>query len=191
MAFDWFTLIIIPFLIFFSRVIDVSLGTLRVIFISRGYKSLAPIVAFFEVLIWLFAAKQVLVNLNVWYLFIIYAGGFAVGTYVGIIIDEKLKMGKVLVRIITKKESKEMFHALKEAKFNVSKIVGIGNNGRVEIIFTITKRKNIDKIYQIITKINRHAFYTVEDIRYAHEEFHVDMFKKNNKPKLFSERKGK
>jgi len=90
-----YALIGLPLLIFFARVCDVSLGTIRIIFISKGIKYLAPIVGFFEILIWLLAISQIMQNLTNPYYYIFYAGGFATGNLVGIILDEKLSIGTV------------------------------------------------------------------------------------------------
>ncbi|MGF3554602.1 MAG: DUF5698 domain-containing protein, partial [Thermoplasmatota archaeon] len=94
--------IILPILIFISRLIDVSLGALRIIFISRGLKYLAPIIAFIEINIWLLAISQIMLNLNNTACALAYAGGFALGNLLGIVIEERLSVGLVLLRIITK-----------------------------------------------------------------------------------------
>ncbi|GAE87820.1 hypothetical protein JCM21531_1220 [Acetivibrio straminisolvens JCM 21531] len=80
-------------LIFFSRIIDVTIGTIRIIFVSRGKKYLAPVLGFFEVLVWIVAISQVMQNLNNFACYFAYAAGFATGTFVGIIIEEKLAIG--------------------------------------------------------------------------------------------------
>ena len=98
-----FSLIILPILIFLARIVDVTFGTIRIIFVSRGMKWLAPIFGFFEIMIWLFAIGQVFSNLtNITY-YVAYAGGFACGNFVGIWIEEKMAIGTLIVRIITRK----------------------------------------------------------------------------------------
>jgi len=79
-----FAWVVLPVLIFIARVADVSLGTVRVIFITRGLKYFAPIVGFLEILIWLLAIGQIMRNLSHPICYIAYAGGFATGNYVGI-----------------------------------------------------------------------------------------------------------
>ena len=88
-------------LIFFARVADVSLGTFRTIVIFRGHKLLAALIGFFEIIIWLVAAAQVLTNLEQWYLALAYASGFAVGNYVGISIESSFAIGNELIRCIS------------------------------------------------------------------------------------------
>ena len=92
---------ILPLLIFLARIGDVSIATIRIIFVMSGKKVIAPILGFFESLIWLLANGQIFNNIdNVWS-YIAYASGYATGTFVGMYIEEKLAIGRVVVRIIT------------------------------------------------------------------------------------------
>ncbi|MBU0666635.1 MAG: DUF2179 domain-containing protein [Nanoarchaeota archaeon] len=162
-----YTWVIIPILIFLARIIDVTIGTIRVIFISKGYKFLAPILGFFEILVWLSAIRQILMNLSNIACFIAYAAGFSVGTFVGIQIEEKLSIGKVLVRIITRKNSNALIEKLKSLKQIVTTIDGEGPEGNVKIIFTVIKKLDMKKIKGVIKKFNPQAFYSIEDIRFT------------------------
>ena len=95
---EWyFTWVVIPVLIFLARILDVSIGTLRLIYVSRGYKTLAPVLGFFEVLIWLAAIRQIMQHVDNPACFLAYALGFASGNYIGMWISEKLSIGKVLL----------------------------------------------------------------------------------------------
>jgi len=107
--------LILPLLIFLARVADVSIGTIRLIFISRGLKYLAPLVGFFEILIWLLAIGQIMKNLSNPACYIAYAGGFAMGNFVGMWIAERLSLGVVLIRVVTKKDATELVECLKSA----------------------------------------------------------------------------
>ena len=164
---EFFTLIIIPLLIFLARVADVSLGTIRVIFVSKGLKYLAPIVGFFEVLIWLLAIGQIMHNLTNYFCYIAYAAGFATGNYVGMIIAEKLSLGIVLLRVITQKNADELIQSLSSEKYGVTFIDGCGTQGKVNVIFTIVPRKEISKVIALIKKFNPKAFYTIEDVDFV------------------------
>ena len=166
---DIYAWIILPILIFFARVCDVSLGTIRIIFISKGIKYLAPVVGFFEILIWLLAIGQIIQNLTNVYYYIFYAAGFAIGNFVGILIDEKLSIGTVGVRIITKKDAKELIAALKKADYGLTVLDAEGSNGMVKIIFTVVNRQNIKDVINIVKRYNSKAFYSIEDIRYVSE----------------------
>jgi uncharacterized protein YebE (UPF0316 family) len=166
---DLYVWFIIPLLIFVARVLDVTLGTIRVIFVSKGLKYLAPIVGFFEIIIWLLAIGQIMNNLNNPACYIAYAGGFAMGNFVGIIIAEKLSLGVVLLRVITQKDATELIQSLSSEKYGVTSVDGHGAHGKVNIIFTIVPRKEIQKVVDIIKKFNPKSFYTVEDIGFVEE----------------------
>ena len=108
----YYTWMLLPFLIFAARVLDVSLGTVRVIFVSRGLKYLAPLVGFFEILIWLLAIGQIMKNLSNPACYIAYAAGFAMGNFVGICVAERLSLGVVLIRVVTKKDALPLVQVL-------------------------------------------------------------------------------
>lgn len=166
---DIYYLVILPILIFLARVCDVSLGTIRIIFVSKGIKYLAPIVGFFEILIWLMAISQIMQNLTNIYYYIFYAGGFAIGNFVGILIDEKLSIGTVSVRIITRTDASKLIEGLKNKKYGVTSVDAKGPKGKVKLIFTIVNRQNIQNVIEMVKKYNPKAFYSIEDIRYVSE----------------------
>ena len=103
-----YTWVILPLLIFFTRIIDVSLGTLRIIFINRSLSHYATVSAFFEVLVWLMVLRQIFQRLDSPLCFIAYAAGYAAGNYIGIIIENMVSIGKVIIRIITRKQADEL-----------------------------------------------------------------------------------
>src|SRR4030042_4246286 len=104
---ELYTWVILPLLIFLARICDVSMETIRVIYISKGIKYLAPIIAFFEIVIWLLAMEVVMRDLTNIANFLAFAFGFAMGTYIGLVIEEKLSISMVILRIITADESNE------------------------------------------------------------------------------------
>jgi uncharacterized protein YebE (UPF0316 family) len=160
---------IISILIFFSRICDVSLGTLRIIFISKGKKFLAPLLGFFEVLIWIVAIKQLMANITTIWLYLVYALGFAAGTYIGMLIEEKISIGKVIIRIITRKDANDLIKKLREEGYKLTVSNAKGRDGEVSIIFSIIERKKLRKIIKIIHEKNPKAFYTIEDLKYVNE----------------------
>jgi uncharacterized protein YebE (UPF0316 family) len=164
-----FSLFILPLLIFTARVMDMTLGTIRIIFVSRGKKSLAPIFGFFEIIIWLFAIGQIMQHLtNITYYFA-YAGGFTTGIFVGIWIEEKMALGTVVVRIITKKEAKELVDNLISAGYGVTSFYGQGATGQVRLIYTTIKRKDIQIVVEIIKTFDPKTFFSIEEVRLANE----------------------
>ncbi len=161
----WWTWVILPLLIFFSRILDQSIGTLRVIFVSKGMKNLAPFFGFFEVIIWLLAVAQVMKHLNNPMSYLAYGTGFALGNYIGILIEEKLSLGTLLVRIIPKKDTTLLIAHLREQGFGVTVADAEGAKGQVKIIFTIIKRKYVGKVIEAINQYNPNAFYTLEEVK--------------------------
>lgn len=164
-GFDYYSWIVLPIIIFFSRLTDVSLGTLRHVFISKGYRKIVPVLGFFEVLIWIIVVAQVMQNLSNWVCYIAYAGGFATGTYVGLRIEEKLALGLQVVRIITKQNCDILIRELREENYGVTVVDAEGSSGSVKMIFTIVKRKNVKIVIEKIKINNPNAFYSVEDIK--------------------------
>ena len=162
---DLFKWVILPILIFAARLMDVSLGTLRIIFVSHGLKYVAPIVGFVEINIWLLAIAQIMQNLNNLACSFAYAGGFSLGVLVGMIIEEKLSIGMVMVRIICKHDTTDLIKSLQEAEYGVTTHDAEGTTGPVKIIFAVIRREDLHDILDRIHKIHPHAFYSVEDIR--------------------------
>jgi uncharacterized protein YebE (UPF0316 family) len=162
---DLFKWVILPILIFLARLTDVSLGTLRIIFVSHGLKYIAPIVGFFEINVWLLAIVQIMQNLNNLVCSFAYAGGFAIGMFVGITIEERLSIGMVVVRVICKHDTTDLIKSLREAGYGVTTHDAEGVNGPVKIIFAVIRREDLHDILDRIHKIHPHAFYSVEDVR--------------------------
>ena len=159
--------LILPVLIFLARVTDVSIGTIRLIFISRGLKYLAPVVGFFEILIWLLAIGQIMKNLSNPVCYVAYAGGFAMGNFVGMWIAEKLSLGVVLVRVVTKKDATELVEYLKSADYGVTSVDGHGTAGHVKVVFTIVPRREVKSVADLINKFNPQAFYSIEEVGFV------------------------
>lgn len=159
--------VLTPLFIFFARIADVSLGTIRITMVSRGYKGPAAFLGFFEVLIWVIVVAQVLANLDNWINYVAYAGGFAAGNYIGLVMEGKMKVGIILVRIITLDKAEELLMALREAGLSSTSIDAKGHFNDVKIIFTVVKRKRWNKVISIINEVDPDAFYSSEEIKYA------------------------
>jgi len=160
-----FKLIILPLLIFMARILDVTLGTVRIVFVYRGLKYLAPLVGFFEVLIWLLAIGQIMQNLTNVVCYIAYAAGFAMGNFVGIYVEKKLALGVSLIRVVTNKDASKLITFLSSKGFGITSIDAHGVKGRVHVIYLVIKRTDLLNVVNIIKKFNPKAFYTVEDVR--------------------------
>ncbi len=162
--------VILPLLIFLARICDVSLETIRVIYISRGIKYLAPIIAFFEIVIWLFAMEVIMNDLSNIANFIAFALGFAMGTYVGLVLEERLSIGMVILRIITTGESEEQITSfLASENCGVTRLDAQGSRGNVKMIISLVNRTDVPRITDFIRTVNPRAFFSIEDVRYVNE----------------------
>lgn len=162
------TVIITCIFIFFARILDVSIGTVRIILVSKGKKSISAVLGFFEVLIWLIAISKIIQNLTTVFYYIAYASGFAVGTYIGILIEEKIAIGYAVIKITTTRDPFNLIKALELRGYGITKInVKNAVGKKACIIQLVIRRKDIDKIRSEITKFNPNAFYSVEDIKYV------------------------
>ncbi len=168
-----FTYVVVPLLIAIAKIIDVSLGTLRIILISKGAKKLAPLLGFIEVLIWIVTIGQVMNNLTNPVNYFAYAFGFAIGNYVGILIDQKLALGSVLIRVITRRDASGLITYLHDNDFGVTVIPAEGSMGPVHLIFSVIKRSNVNQVVEIIKKFNPKAFYSIEDVRYVSADYNT------------------
>jgi len=167
---DLFGYAILPLLIFFTRILDVSLGTLRIIFVSKGNKRIAPLLGFVEVFIWILAISRIMQNLDNPLNYFAYAAGFATGNYIGMLIEEKLALGVMNIRIITQQNADVLIHQLQEHGFGTTSVNAKGRMENVHIIYTIVQRTNINKVIKLIQEYNPHAFYSIEDIRFVSKE---------------------
>ena len=160
-----FQYLIFPALIVIARIADVSLGTLRIILLSKGFKRIAPIIGFFEVFIWIMIAKQIITDVSSITAYIAYALGYALGTYVGMAIESKLSLGKVLIRVIVSMDSTALEKALRENKFGLTSVDADGRDGKVRVLFIVVNRTELNKIIDLIRQLNPKAFYTIESIQ--------------------------
>jgi uncharacterized protein YebE (UPF0316 family) len=164
-GFDYYSWIILPILICLSRMCDVTLGTLRHIFMAKGLKRLVPILGFFEVLIWLIVISRVMQNLNNWMCYIGWSAGFACGTILGMKFEEKLALGLQVIRIITNQECDEFIRSMKDGHHGITIVEAQGSMGPVKMIFTIVQRKEVKEIESLIALYNPTAFYSIEEIK--------------------------
>lgn len=162
-----FVYVLIPLLIFLARIADVTIQTIRIVFVSKGFKFLAPLLGFFEVFIWLIAMSKIFENLDNWAYYVAYASGFATGNYVGLRIEERMALGFVNIRIVTRFSGEELIAKLTTKGHGVTHMKAQGSKGEVSIIFCIIRRKAIAKVLEIIKQYNPKAFYTIEDVRFA------------------------
>jgi len=164
-AFDWYSWVLLPSFVFLARFIDVSLGTLRIIFLSRGRKYLAPLLGFVEVLIWITVVSQIVGGAQNIVAYLAYAGGFAVGNYVGMLIEERLAIGTLVIRVILSTDGKVLVDRLREAGYGATYVDGHGSSGPVMLIYTVVMRKELEQVVNLIQEVHPKAFFTVEELR--------------------------
>ena len=164
-----FSYLILPLMIFCARICDVSIGTMRIIFVSKGKRNIAPLLGFFEVLIWIIVVSRVMQNLDNYLTYVAYAAGFATGNYVGMIIEERLAVGVQLIRVITHQQGSELVRLLSEDGFGATMVDAQGAREKVALIYTVVPRNDLDKVLGIINSFNPRAFYSIEDIKSTSE----------------------
>jgi len=166
---DLFAIVILPLLIFLARIIDVSINTIRIIFVMTGRKGISTILGFLESLVWLLAIGQIFKHMDNVYSYIAYPAGFAAGIYVGMRIEEKLALGKVVVRIISSEDLTVLIEYLNKHRFKYSVLSGEGDQGHEKILFSVIKRDNLSGFVSKLSEELPNAFYTVESVKSASE----------------------
>lgn len=165
----WFAYIVLPVLIFLARIIDVSLGTIRILFIARGVQTLAAVLGFFEVFIWLVVISGIMKNLSSPFYFVFYAAGFATGNYIGIAIERHLYIGKVALRVITSENADALVSFFRAKGLGITVVDGMGAQGPVKVLFSIIARKDLQETVDEVTRFNPRAFYSIEDVKKVSE----------------------
>jgi uncharacterized protein YebE (UPF0316 family) len=166
---ELFSYVLLPLLIFLARITDVSINTIRIIYVLGGRKITATLLGFFESLVWLMAISQIFEHLDNWVCYIAYPGGFAMGIFVGMMIEERIAYGKVIVRIITRKDVNDLLVFLTANNFRFTRVNSEGIDGAENLVFTVLPRENLEELLSKMKEIVPTAFYTVEKVNRAAE----------------------
>lgn len=164
-----FSFLLLPLLIFFARILDVSINTVRIIYVLGGRKFTSTLLGFFESFIWLMAIRQIFEHLDNWICYVAYPAGFAAGIYVGMIIEEKIAYGKVIVRIITRKDVQVLLQYLNRQYLRYTYVKAEGPDGLENLVFTVLEREKLEEVLHTLKEILPTAFYTVEKVNRAAE----------------------
>ena len=164
-----FAYLILPLLIFLARIFDVSINTIRIIYVLGGRRFTATLLGFFESFIWLMAIRQIFAHLDNWVSYMAYPAGFACGIFVGMIIEEKIAYGKVIVRIITRREVGALLQYLNQQGFRYTHVNAQGPDGHENLVFTVLQRERLEDLLSTLKEILPTAFYTVEKVNRAAE----------------------
>ena len=162
-----YSFVLLPFLIFFARIVDVSINTIRIIYVLGGRRLIATTLGFFESFVWLMAIRQIFDNLDNWVCYVAYPAGFATGILVGMIIEERIAYGKVIIRTITRKDITPLRAYFDENGYRYSAVKASGPDGEEHVVFTVTEREKLDELLLSIKSIIPTAFYTVERVNRA------------------------
>ena len=167
---DFFSWIALPLFIFTARIVDVSMGTLRVIFIAKGFKYYAPIIGFFESVIWLLAISQIILNITNPWLIVVYGLGFSAGTFSGIWLEEKISLGKARIRFVIRTNYIAVMDALENEGYLLTVVTAGYKRDNAKVVTLLTDRRKVKKVLKIVNGINPKVFYSVEDVRKVSEE---------------------
>lgn len=159
----------IPILIFCARIIDVSIGTIRMIFVIAGWRYRAAALGFLEVLIWALAIGGLVQSITSPVLLLAYAGGFATGNLVGMLIESKLALGYRVIQVINRDISGNLPAFLRDKGYRVTRVMGEGRDGPVELAFAVVRRRALPEILGLIEERAPEALVTVERAEHASE----------------------
>jgi uncharacterized protein YebE (UPF0316 family) len=151
--------------IFFLRIVDVSCDTMRVIFAIRGKRAIAAALGFVQALVWIFAVANAVKHLDSILHVLGYAGGYAMGTYIGVSLERAIAYGVATVRIVTKRAGLGIAAALREQGYGVTESQGVGRDGAVEVLNSVVQRRHLDDVLSLVSSMDNEAFVTVEEPR--------------------------
>ncbi len=160
---NWQTLL--PLVIFFAEMMVVTLATIRIIFVARGKRTLAAILGFFEISIWLFAIGHVMSNLSNPLCTIAFAAGFTLGNYLGITLENKLAIGTLGVSIFARGDAKPLLNLLREHGFGVTRVQAEGSTGPVQVVTTIIPRRERNRVERLIERVAPGQFFVVDEVQ--------------------------
>lgn len=146
------------------RLIDVSIGALRIQYLVRGRRVLAGVLGFFESLTWVVAAALVLSDLNEWYKVVAYAGGFGLGTALGGYLDALIASGQVFLRVMAPFDSPSVAIELRQRGYAATVLNAEGYDGDVRLTLLAIPRRRQPEVISIIKEINPESFVTVDDV---------------------------
>jgi len=156
----------LPLIIFFGRIVDVSLGTLRIVFVSRGARNIAPVIGFVEIFIWIVVIGQVFAHADGLVSYFAYASGYAAGTYIGLTVENKIGFGYVILRQFTRNNNGAgLVMKLNHNGHGATLTKGEGAVYKVDIVETVVRRTDIREVEKTMLEHDPDAFYTIEDVR--------------------------
>jgi len=164
---SWFSLppLLIALSIFLLRVVDMSLDTIRVLFVVRGRKLLAWVLGFFQSAVFIVAISSVLINKQNFLTILAYAAGFATGNVVGMLIEERLAVGHIHLSIVSPARGVGIAEMLREQGYAVTELSARGLQGMVTLLHVDVMRKQLEAVEKLVREVDPEAFVTAEDVR--------------------------
>jgi len=161
---------LIYFLVFLAKTIEVTLATVRMVLITKGIKIMGSIIGFFEILIWLAVASNVIDSIKedpVKGIF--YAIGFSAGCYLGTIVEDKIAIGKILITVVLSGEKGcKLLKSLRGRGLGVTEIDGKGLNDPKKILYIVCQRKDFHKIKRLILEVDPFAMVFSSEMKSVH-----------------------
>lgn len=152
--------------VFLLRILNNAISTLRVVFIARQRISISTVLAFFESLIFAFTVANVVNDLSNWVMLTAYSGGFAIGSYVGMMLERHFVKSFMSINVIVKEaQGRQLALALREADFGVTETLGEGREGMVTMLRSIVDRRDVNELIAKIREVNPDAFIAIEEAR--------------------------
>ncbi len=163
--------VVAALVIFLLRICDMTLDTIRVLFVVRGKKKLAWVLGFFQSLIFIVAISSVLANANNWLNILGYAAGFATGNVIGMLIEDRMALGHIHLTIYSSTRGAAVAEALRKDGYGVTEIAGRGKDGTVTVLQCSVLRKKVDSVETIVLEEDPGAFITMSDVRQVRRGF--------------------
>lgn len=159
--------IVLYIVILLLKILEVSIGTTRIVLITRGERVLGALLGFVEVIIWIILISTVLNDVTSDPIkIIVYASGFAMGNYVGSLLEQKLAIGNIRVEtIVTDEDGDSLVEMLRDRDFAVTVLVGKGMNHNRQVLLMNIKRKDYQEVVDIIKNHQENVVITINDIK--------------------------
>lgn len=183
-AFDFIDFVFLPLMIFIARVSDVTLATVKLMFVVNNARRFAALLGFFEALITILALSRIMQDASNMAAYMMYAAGFAAGTYIGMRIEEKLAYGSVVIRIISKKIPDSLLEHLAASQYRYSMVDANDQSGNTQILFTVCKRSQVGTFLKNLESIAPEALYTIEGVKQVSHDLLPEQQKKAPSPSL-------
>ena len=167
-----------PLAIMALRATDVTMATTRMLLIVRGRRGIVPIIGFFEILIWVTAVGTVVQHLDSPLHVVGYASGFALGNYLGLLLEERMALGLATVRTMVKTGGPALAAELREQGFGVTEMEGRGKDGVVDVLYSVAPRRVVGRCVDLINARAPESFVVVDEPRAVHRGWQFPRRKK-------------